>query len=168
MDSVMIPDLATDRLRLRVMDMTDWPEYRAMMMSDHARYMGGPYDEKGAWSWFCHDIAQWHLLGHGALMVDRADGTTVGQVCLNAGPLFPERELGWFLYSGYEGHGYASEAAAALRDWAFANLDIETLVSYVDEGNLASARVAQRLNAVVDESAAKPDPEDIVYRHIRP
>ena len=55
--------------------------------------------------------------GHGALMVDaRARGECVGQVGINGGPLFPEKELGWFVYEEAEGYGYATEAAAALRD----------------------------------------------------
>ncbi|MCP1911683.1 RimJ/RimL family protein N-acetyltransferase [Bradyrhizobium elkanii] len=41
----------------------------------------------------------------------------VGQVGINHGPLFPEQELGWLLY---DGQGYATEAALALRNWTFA------------------------------------------------
>ena len=101
-------------------------------------------------------------------MID-AGGVTVGQVGLNAGPLFPETELGWQLFQGHEGKGYATEAAAALRDWGFANLGVASLVSYVDPGNLASARVAERLGAVLDADAPRQigDETDLVFRHHR-
>lgn len=163
-----VPEITTERLRLRPLHMDDWPAYRAMMASDRVRFMGGPWKDDQIWGWFCHDIALWQLYGHGALMIDRlADGVTVGQVGLNAGPKFPETELGWFLYDGFEGQGYITEAAAAFRDWIFENLPLDSFVSYVDEGNKASARVAERLGAVVDPDAERPDPEDIVYRHLR-
>lgn len=131
--------------------------------------MGGPYDLDGAWGMFCHDVAGWALFGHGALMIEvTATGDCVGQVGLSHGPWFPEKELGWFLYAGHEGQGYAGEAAAALRDWAFATLKLPTLVSYCDPDNAASIAVAQRLGAVLDPDAEVQDTGDLVFRHRRP
>lgn len=127
--------------------------------------MGGPYDQRGAWGVFCHDVALWALFGHGALMIDLPSGICVGQVGINHGPLFPEKELGWLIYAEHEGQGYASEAAAALRDWAFGPGGLETLVSYVDPRNTRSIAVAERLGARRDADAARSDPEDLVYRH---
>jgi RimJ/RimL family protein N-acetyltransferase len=160
--------LRTNRLTLRQPVLADFPTYCAMMASPRADFMGGPYDQRAAWGLFCHDIACWTLFGHGALMIDRTgDGATVGQVSLNAGPLFPETELGWMLYDGHEGHGFATEAAAALRDWAFANLPVASLVSYTDPANKTSIAVARRLGATLDGQAQGQDPEDLVWRHIR-
>jgi RimJ/RimL family protein N-acetyltransferase len=119
---------------------------------------------------FCHDAAGWALFGAGALMADRReDGTTVGQVGINHGPLFPEPELGWLLYDGFEGQGYATEAARALRDWAFDNAGLPTLVSYTDVDNTASHAVAHRLGATPDPDAPRQpgpgDEADLVFRH---
>lgn len=91
----------------------------------------------------------------------------VGQVGINHGPLFPERELGWLLYEGHEGQGYATEAARALRDWAFGAGGLETLVSYFDAGNHRSIAVAERLGGRPDPDAPRQDPDDIVYRYSR-
>jgi RimJ/RimL family protein N-acetyltransferase len=99
-------------------------------------------------------------------MIDlRATGQCVGQVGISHGPLFPEKELGWLVYEGHEGQGYATEGAAALRDWAFATLGLRSLVSYMDPENTGSIRVAQRLGAVPDPHAPRQDPEDLVFRH---
>lgn len=131
--------------------------------------MGGPFDLRGAWVSWCHDVALWKLFGHGALMIDIAEtGVCVGQIGINHGPLFPEKELGWLLYDGHEGRGYATEAAIAMRGWAFGTLQLETLVSYVDENNRASMAVCERLGGVVDPVAARQDAEDVVYRYRRP
>ena len=161
-----IPTLTTARLILRPPAFADFPDYAALMASPRSIHMGGPFDTFAAWGLFCHDTALWHLFGHGALMIDLVEtGACVGQVGINHGPLFPEKELGWLLYAGQEGKGYAFEAAAALRDWAFTVGGLTTLVSYVDPANVRSIAVAERLGGVLDRDAAKQDPEDLVFRH---
>jgi RimJ/RimL family protein N-acetyltransferase len=164
-----IPTLRTTRLILRPMVEADFPAYRNLMTSPRSVYMGGPYDDRGAWGAFCHDIACWMLYGHGGLMIDVvATGETVGQVGINGGPMFPQKELGWLVFEGFEGRGYVTEAAAAMRDWAFAEIGVDSLVSYIDPGNARSKAVAERLGAIPDDEAPRQDPGDIVYRHYRP
>jgi RimJ/RimL family protein N-acetyltransferase len=146
--------------------MKDWVKYADLMMSDRAKYMGGPFNVDGAWGMFCHDIAQWELMGFGALMIDDTrSGTCLGQVGINYGPLFPEHELGWLVYPSGEGKGYAFEAAKALRDWAFEEWKLETLVSYIEPPNGRSRKLAERLGATLDADAPREDPNDLVYRH---
>lgn len=162
----MPPSLTTNRLTLRAPVMPDFPAYAAFLASPRSSGMGGPFGTREAWGLFCHDVALWPLFGHGALMIDRrADGACIGQVGINHGPLFAEKELGWLLYDGFEGHGYAGEAARALRDWAFDVLGLQTLVSYVDPANSSSAALARRLGAVLDPDAPRDDPTDLVFRH---
>jgi RimJ/RimL family protein N-acetyltransferase len=169
MIALEIPTIETTRLRLRAPALEDFPAFERIMTSERAKFMGGPFDRWGAWGMFCHDIASWALFGHGGLMVERRDdGECVGEVGINHGPLFPEKELGWMLYDGFEGQGYATEAAAGLRDWAFDRLGLASLVSYVHPNNDASSAVARRLGATLDMSAARQDPEDLVFRHERP
>jgi len=169
MPSDTIPTLPTRRLVLRAPALADFDAYRDLMASSRSTFMGGPFDESRAWGLFCHDIACWTLFGHGALMIDvAATGECVGQVGINHGPLFPEKELGWLLYNGFEGQGYVTEAAAALRDWAFAELGLPSLVSYFDPANHRSIAVAERLGAVRDDAAPRQDLDDVVYWHFPP
>lgn len=164
-----LPTLLTSRLTLRAPVEADFASFAPMMASSRSAYMGGPYDRWTAWGAFCHDIACWHLFGHGALMIDlTASGACIGQVGINHGPLFPEKELGWWLYEIHEGNGYATEAAGALRDWAFETLNLDTLVSYIDPDNLRSVAVARRLGGWLDTAAPREDPGDLVYRYLRP
>lgn len=161
-----IPTLRTARLRLRPQQLDDFSVYAAFLASPRARGMGGPFGEVAAWGQFCHDLASWHLFGHGALMIERVDtGICIGQVGINHGPLFPEKELGWLLYDGHEGQGFATEAADALRDWAFEVAKLPTLVSYMAPDNLASQAVARRLGGVLDAQAVRSDADDLVYRY---
>ncbi|MET1413433.1 GNAT family N-acetyltransferase [Roseibium sp. HPY-6] len=162
------PTLLTERFALRPMTLEDWPDYAGLMRSVRARFMGGPMSREKAWGMFCHDAGQWALMGHGALMIeDRQTAECLGQVGLNHGPLFPEHELGWFVYERAEGKGVAYEAAAVMRDWAFEQLSLVTFVSYMDAGNIRSRRLAERLGGVLDADAARPDPGDQVYRYTR-
>lgn len=161
-----IPTIGTQRLILRPPKIEDWPDYEKLMLSERAVYMGGPFARDVAWGMFCCDAAQWQLFGHGALMMEcRETIACFGQVGINHGPLFPERELGWFVYPDAEGKGYAFEAAKALRDWALKVRNYETLVSYVDPANYRSRRLAGRLGAELDLTAPRQDPTDLVYRH---
>lgn len=162
----MTQTLQTTRLTLRPLVLADFPAYRDFWASERSGFMGGPQGPVQAWFWFCNDIALWGLHGFGGFMID-AGGQTVGHVGVNAGPLFPETEMGWFLYAGHEGRGYATEATAAVRDWALGPRALPTLVSYIAEGNAASAAVAARLGAQVDAAAVSMGPTMAVYRHRR-
>lgn len=160
------PRLMTERLILRPIILDDFAGYERLMASPRSIHMGGPFDRAAAWGLFCHEVALWHLAGHGGLSIElRATGACVGQVEINHGPLFPERELGWQLYEGHEGKGYVTEAARALRDWAFDELGLATLVSYVDPDNSRSIAVAKRLGGVIDASAQRQDESDFVFRY---
>ena len=56
-----------------------------------------------------------------------------------------EVELGWLLAREHWGKGYATEAALALRDWAFDERGLTRLISLISPTNLASIGVAERI-----------------------
>ena len=56
-----------------------------------------------------------------------------------------ETELGWGLARAHWGAGYATEAALALRDWAFDEHGLTRLISLILHENLRSIRVAEKL-----------------------
>ena len=56
-----------------------------------------------------------------------------------------EVELGYDFCSAYWNHGFATEAAGAVRDYAFGNLKIDRLASLIRSGNVASRRVAEKI-----------------------
>ncbi|MGG7643311.1 GNAT family N-acetyltransferase [Rhodovulum sp. YNF3179] len=163
------PTLTTERLTLRPHLMADFPPYAAVMTSERAVYMGGPYSATEAWGWFASDVAQWDLLGHGGLaVIETATGKTVGQVSVIQPPDYPEPELGWIAFAGHEGKGYITEAASRLRDHAWSGIGVGSLVSYIDSRNDRSIAVARRLGAIEDPQAPRTDYADLVYRHPAP
>lgn len=56
-----------------------------------------------------------------------------------------ELELGWTLERAAWGHGFATEAASAIGDWAFRELEPERLISLIHPDNVRSLRVAQKI-----------------------
>jgi RimJ/RimL family protein N-acetyltransferase len=61
------------------------------------------------------------------------------------GPL--ETEIGWMLARRHWGHGYATEAALAARDWALAELRPapRRLIALIHPENVRSQRISQKL-----------------------
>jgi RimJ/RimL family protein N-acetyltransferase len=78
-------------------------------------------------------------------------------------------ELGWALTRTFWGQGYATEAAAAIRDWAHARPGIDRLVSLISPDNVRSQRVAERLGAIPTETVipAHSSRSTVVWRHQR-
>ncbi len=76
-------------------------------------------------------------------------------------------ELGWALIRAHWGRGYATEAAAAIRGWAYEFRAIDRLVSLISPDNIRSQRVAQRLGAVAAEAVTPADSgrHTVVWRH---
>jgi [ribosomal protein S5]-alanine N-acetyltransferase len=57
----------------------------------------------------------------------------------------PEVELGYRLVRSAWGQGFATEAAQAVRDFAFTTLGIKRLIAMIDPSNTASIRVAEKI-----------------------
>jgi RimJ/RimL family protein N-acetyltransferase len=76
-------------------------------------------------------------------------------------------ELGWALIRAHWGHGYATEAAAAIRDWAHECRSIDRLVSLISSDNVRSQRVAERLGAIPTDTVTPVDSrrKTVVWRH---
>ncbi|MCV6595121.1 MAG: GNAT family N-acetyltransferase [Silicimonas sp.] len=160
-----IPVLETERLRLRAPVKADFDAYAEILMSDRARYMGGPHSRNQARAGFDADVASWLLDGFGYWTAEDATGTPIAFLGIMHPEHFPEVELGWFTTEAAEGKGYAYEAANAALDWAFGPGERDTLVSYIDPENTRSIALAEKLGAKRDADATAPDPTDLVYRH---
>ena len=108
-------------------------------------------------------IDDWDRFRAGKFVAVRSDdGAIVGRVGLNffdtstwerSTSPDAQPELGWALAREHWGHGYATEAARAVREWA----SVEHLVSLIAPDNVRSRRVAQRLGAEPAGSMTFPD-----------
>lgn len=61
-------------------------------------------------------------------------------------------ELSWLFLPEYQGHGYATEAARALMEWAHARLGVNRFIALCDAENLPSQAVMRKLGMVLTDS----------------
>jgi RimJ/RimL family protein N-acetyltransferase len=165
-----VPELETERLRLRAARLDDFEPFAAHMASDRSIWEDGPLTRAQAWKEFASGRGLWDLRGYGAWSVeDRTTGAYLGEVGFYHPAHYPQAEIGWMVLPTAEGKGIAHEAALAARDFAYRRLGMTTLVSYIDPGNARSIRLAERMGAHRDDDAPKPEGEICVtYRHPGP
>ncbi|MEM1382540.1 MAG: GNAT family N-acetyltransferase [Pseudomonadota bacterium] len=163
------PVIETERLVLRGHRQADFAAYAEFYASDRAEFVGGPVGPAQAWRFFAGQAGHWVLMGFGWWMIE-AEGRPIGMAGLHRPPHYPELEIGWTVFAGGEGHGYAQEAASAALAWGWRHVRPESLVSYIEPGNNRSVRLAERLGASRDDAATKPagEPDLLVYRHAKP
>ena len=164
------PTLTSDRLILRGPEPVDAEPVIAFLMDhDHAGGFG-TYDNRGdAWRWFALNIGHWHLHGYGYFTVTLRDGTPVGMAGIWNPEGWPEPELGWALFRGFTGQGYAQEAAERARLWAYDDLGFTTLTSNIVPDNAPSKALAARLGAIYERTYQNVTMgEDELWRHPGP
>lgn len=161
------PVLETERLVLRPYIEADFNAFAAYFASQRSVYTDGPVSRQMAWDLFTAGAGRWAIAGHGAWTIEIAStGQAAGLVSLNTAITLPEPELGWILWDGFEGHGYALEAALRARDFAFETLEWPHLISGIHRENERSIRLAERMSASLDPDLRLDDePETVFYRH---
>jgi RimJ/RimL family protein N-acetyltransferase len=160
-----IPTLTTQRLVLRAPLDNDAGPLGAFLQSPRAAWIGGPYPASDAVDWLVHDRRKWADSGRGAWIVALGDDTPVGRVGFLDHAGWHEPELAWFLFDGFEGKGYAYEAALAARGYATGTLKLPPLFSFIEAGNLRSKALAERLGAAPEREVDFKGIRLTVYRH---
>ena len=166
-----VPGLETDRLILRAPRIEDFQVFADIVLGPQGRFYGAPQDRKAAWREFMQITGTWYFRGHGAwAAASRDSGDVLGFVNIGAEPGDMEPELGFLVAAEAEGKGIAAEAGAAVLEYAFGTLALDSLVSYVDPLNARSCRLLERLGARRDpaaEAALPGDDKAFVFRHAR-
>ncbi len=143
-----IPELETERLRLRLPKPADLPAVIDFRSSDRSKGVGGPHRPDTAFSYLCAVVGQWHLRGYGRWIVtEKSADDALGLVGIYHPDDWPEAEIGWTLFKGSEGKGYALEAAIATRDFAYNVLGWTRIISSIMSDNTRSIALAKRMGA---------------------
>lgn len=164
------PIVVTERLRLRPYSADDFKALLGIYASDRSQFIGGRLKPRQVWDGFMNVIGHWPIHGFGGWAMELVEtGELVGEVAVHHPVDYPEVELGWLLFDGFEGKGYATEAALAARNFAFRDAGVGSLVSYIDPDNHPSQRLAERIGAKLDPQAPTPNGDPcLVYRHPKP
>jgi RimJ/RimL family protein N-acetyltransferase len=143
------PIIETERLVLRLPQAGDFDRYAELLADEQAaRYIGGALTRPAAWRRFLQMPGAWSVQGFAMFsIVEKSSGRWLGQ----AGPWQPEgwpgNEVGWTFHPDAWGRGYATEAAKAAMDWAFAHLGWDDVIHCIDPDNAPSQRLAARLGS---------------------
>ena len=165
----LVPVIDTARLVLRGPKDNDVAPLAAFLTSPRAEWIGGPYPDDDAAEWLDWQRGQWAKLGRGSWIVAlRQDDTPIGRVGLLEHEGWDEPELGWFLFEGFDGRGYAHEAALAARSYAADTLNLSPLFSFIEPTNHRSRALAERLGATPERDVEIDGIALTVYRHPDP
>ena len=121
----------------------------ALVLSDPEtmRFYPAPFDRAGVEQWIARNRQRYAKDGHGLwAMVLKAGGEMVGDcgLTLQAVDGLDEVEVGYHVRRDLWGQGLATEAARACRDFGFARLPVERIISLIRPENLPSRRVAEK------------------------
>jgi ribosomal-protein-alanine N-acetyltransferase len=147
--------LETERLLLRelVPEDVDWM-HPIFSDPETMRFYPAPFAVEQTRSWIAWGSGTYASRGFGLWAVVRKDdGVPLGDCGITLQPVEGADllEVGYHLRRDQWGHGYASEAARAVRDHAFAVLDALTVVSIVAPANVRSRGVASRIHPTMRE-----------------
>jgi RimJ/RimL family protein N-acetyltransferase len=89
----------------------------------------------------------------------KESGELIGDCGLEQMEVEGERvaELGYDFRSEYWNQGFATEAACAVREYAFDILKLPQLISLIRVGNLASKRVAEKVGMTLAEEFTRDE-----------
>lgn len=98
-------------------------------------------------------VGHWHLRGYGQwTVVEKASHEVVGRVGLWNPEGWPGVELGWIIRRDRWGQGLATEAARTALDWAWSNVDANTIISIIQPDNVRSIRVAEKIGQSLERT----------------
>ena len=163
-----IPRLETERLILRGPEARDFGPIAAFYADESRSWgFGGPLRRDDAWRWLATSIGHWALHGYGFFTLELKNGSgACGLTGLWNPEGWPEPELGWILFEGFEGSGLAREGAERARLWAYTDLGMTTLTSNIKPGNDRSIALAERMGARYERTYDNVHlGEDLLYRH---
>jgi ribosomal-protein-alanine N-acetyltransferase len=164
--------IETNRLLLRQMVAED-AEAFFLVFSDPrvmTSFGGNLFDRPQVEKWVQRNLAHQKQHGYGLFSVIlKSENILIGDCGFEHIEVSgrPEVELGYDLRSQYWGQGYATEAAAAVRDFAWQELGLRRLVSLIRPSNLASSRVAEKIGMTKEQEITRGQYVYCVYSMLK-
>lgn len=141
--------LETERLYLREMTDDDFDALYAILAdSDIMQHYPYTFDESRVRNWISRNRERYIRDGFGLWAVCLSDsGEMIGDCGLTLQTIDGQQlpEIGYHIRKDRQQRGYAREAAAAVRDWAFAHTSYPALYSYCKYTNVPSCRTAESI-----------------------
>jgi ribosomal-protein-alanine N-acetyltransferase len=162
----------SERLLLRKMTEDDLDDFLLIFTDPKvmASFGGVLFDRAQMEKWVQSNLAHQDRHGYGIFSVIlKENNELVGACGLHHVEVdgSPEVELGYDFRSAYWNRGLATEAAMAVRDYAFGNLGMSRLISMIRTHNKASMRVAEKMGMTREKEWAWKDIRYYIYSQSR-
>src|ERR1700756_2250659 len=111
------------------------------------RYYPVPFDRAAVGEWIARNLRRYAANGHGLWAMElKAKGELIGDCGITLQEVDGESlpEIGYHVRRDLWGQGLATEAARACRDYGFAVMKVEFLISLIRPENVASWQGAAR------------------------
>lgn len=148
--------LETSRLLFRELTYDDYADAASVLLDDDImRKMSPLVTEELARRWLARRLMLYRSAGYSHWHVSlKETGEFVGIIGVT-----PEKvedieytDLGYLIRREHQRHGYAFEGAQACLEWAFRELHPEKIIAEIDEENLPSRRLAEKLGMVCERT----------------
>ena len=127
---------------------------------------GELFDRRQMEQWVQRNLAHQEKYGYGLFSVIlKEKNTLIGDCGLEHMVIdgHPEVELGYDIHSGYWNRGFATQAAGAVRDFAFQELQIPRLISLIRPANIASLRVSEKIGMAKEKEILRGEVTYWIY-----
>lgn len=130
----------------------------------------GPFDRTQMLRWVQRNLAHQDAHGYGLFAILRRDsGLLIGDCGLEHMIVGgrAEVELGYDIRRDHWNHGYATEAATAVRDYAFVTLGLHRVISLIRTDNAPSRRVAEKIGMRPSAELNRGGQPYVIYAAVR-
>ena len=156
--------IETERLLLREYTMEDFDAlYEILSDPETMQHYPAPYTPEKCQNWITWNLENYRNYGFGLwAVVLKETGAFIGDCGLSLQNIDGQQlpEIGYHIHKKYWRRGFGSEAARAVRDWAFENTDYDTLYSYMKYTNVGSYSIA--LANGMRKVKEYPDPKNTI------
>ena len=157
--------IKTPGLSLRQMEISDLDDLLKIFGDSKvmASFDTAPFHYEQMEQWIQRNLTHQDHYGYGLFSVIlKSTGVLIGDCGLEHMEVDGElkTELGYDFRSDYWNKGFATEAALAVRDYAFNTLEIPSLISLIRVGNEASRRVSEKIGMRLTDEIIK---NEILY-----
>lgn len=151
--------IETERLYLRRLTEGDFKNLCTILKDEKAMYAyEHAFSDEEVKAWLDKQLLRYQIYGCGLwAVILKETGEFVGQCGLTVQPTDREKvlEIGYLFRRDCWNNGYATEAAAACKRFAFEKLGAKEVYSIVRDTNLASRRVAEKNGMTIKYSFVK-------------
>ncbi len=163
--------IETKRLYLRLMNIRDVDQLLLIFSDPEAmKYFNVVFDRKRMENWVNDNLDHQKRYGYSLYSVIlRSNDELIGDCGLETDEIEGNKivGIGYDFRREYWNKGYATEAAAAIRDYGFSHFNFDKLSAWINPENVPSKRVAEKIGMRVESTVLRGGKPYMLYSVLR-